>query len=107
MKKLLLLLVPLLFLVGCESEEPAPSYDRIKYVEVNCEGAPTDGNFHGLKGERALQYCPVAYGRFALTIETSSGSIYQIEVPASDLSDDRGQKIGTLTNLPKVGDIWR
>jgi hypothetical protein len=98
MKKLLLLLVPLLFLVGCESEEPAPSYDRIKYVEISCEG---------YQGPSPEKVCPVYAVTFRLTIESSSGSIYQINAPATDFSKDMGVVVGSIPNYPKAGDIWR
>ena len=111
MKKLLLLVIPLLLLVGCSSSggsTPAAtpvSYDRIKYVEVYCEGDPNQLSKE-YRGERALKYCSVKKGIFTLTIETPSGSVYQIEVPASDLSSMLGYRLHELTNLPKIGDPW-
>ena len=125
MKKLLLLLVPLLFLVGCSSSGEdlsalearvaalesvkAPTYEQIKHVDVNCVREYKSQKY-AIKGKEAVWNCDIGEVVFGLTIETTSGGIYQIEVPARDLIAEElaldDENVSDLPYFPKVGDYW-
>ena len=80
-----------------------PKSDTVKNVTVICIAAASKER---VIGKRALAMCMPPQTTIELIVETEAGQLYEVEIPASDLQEPTQLTVGTIPNLPKIGDTW-
>ena len=80
-----------------------PKSDTVKNVTVICIAAASKER---VIGKRALAMCMPPQTTIELIVETEAGQLYEVEIPASDLQEPTQLTVGTIPNLPKIGDPW-